>query len=171
MIGRNLPAFIPLLFLMGALSIFFLGLWRRRSGYPVILAFSLTGFFFSVYGFHGVLTRGTVRYFFGGWVPPVGIEFYYDLLAAFVLVVVNTVSLIVLTNARMGVAVELEGKETFYYTTVMLLLCGLNGIVLTGDLFNLYVFIEISSLAGYGLIAAGDKGIRRRHSPLSGTLS
>jgi multicomponent Na+:H+ antiporter subunit D len=157
MITRNLPALIPLLFLSGALSVFLLGLWRRRSGYPATLVFSMTGFFLSVYGFHRVLTRGTVRYFFGGWVPPVDIEFYYDLLAAFVLMVVNSVSLIVLMNARMGVAAELEGKETFYYTTVMLLLCGLNGIVLTGDLFNLYVFIEISSLAGYGLIASGEK--------------
>lgn len=157
MTARNLPALLPLLFLGGALLIFFLGMWKRKTAYWATLALLATGFSISVHGFQMVLKHGTVRYFFGGWAPPVGIEFYYDALAAFLLLIVNAVALVVLFNAQLSVAAELKGRETFYYTTVMLLLCGLNGIVLTGDFFNLYVFIEISSLAAYGLIAAGEK--------------
>ncbi|MFC2155951.1 proton-conducting transporter membrane subunit, partial [Acidobacteriota bacterium] len=44
-----------------------------------------------------------------------------------------------------------------YFAAVVLMLCGFNGIVITGDLFNLYVFLEISSLSLYGLIASGEK--------------
>ena len=48
-------------------------------------------------------------------------------------------------------------KETAFYSLYMLFVAGLLGIVITGDIFNMYVFIEISSLAGYALIASGKK--------------
>src|SRR5690625_7559770 len=44
-----------------------------------------------------------------------------------------------------------------YYTVTMLLMLGFNGMVLTGDLFNLYVFLEISSLSSYAVLAIGKK--------------
>ncbi|MFO7445894.1 MAG: monovalent cation/H+ antiporter subunit D family protein [Ignavibacteriaceae bacterium] len=157
MIERNLPALIPLLFLASALIVPLIGLWKRNAVFAVTLFSFLIVFALSAYGFVFVLENGTVRYFFGGWPPPFGIEYYYDSLAAFVSLVINVVALIVIIHSGKMVNAETEFKKIPFYSIVALLLCGLNGIVLTGDLFNLYVFIEISSLAGYALIAIGEK--------------
>ena len=50
-----------------------------------------------------------------------------------------------------------EDKQSAFYSIYMLFITGLMGIVITGDIFNIYVFLEISSLAGYALIAIGKK--------------
>ncbi|MFO7716796.1 complex I subunit 5 family protein, partial [Desulfosarcina sp.] len=59
-------------------------------------------------------------------------------------------------------AKEIMGKRIGFYSLAMLLMAGLTGMVVTGDLFNLYVFLEISALASYALVAIGD-----RRAPLS----
>ncbi|MEX2584763.1 MAG: proton-conducting transporter membrane subunit, partial [Balneolaceae bacterium] len=99
-----------------------------------------------------------LRYFFGAWQPPIGIEFVYDGLSAFVILVINVVAFIVLIHSRHVALGEFPRKQMAYYSLVMLMMLGFNGMVLTGDLFNLYVFLEISSLSTYALIAIGEKG-------------
>ncbi|MEX2364531.1 MAG: proton-conducting transporter membrane subunit, partial [Balneolaceae bacterium] len=89
--------------------------------------------------------------------PPIGIEFVYDGLAAFVILVINTVAFLVLIHSRHIATAEFPHKKIAYYSVTMLLMLGFNGMVLTGDLFNLYVFLEISSLSSYALIAIGEK--------------
>ncbi len=157
MIERNLPAIIPLLFLTSALLIPLISDWKKKVSYPFTIVTTLTATSLSVYGFIYVLYNGTIRYHFGGWVPPIGIEYVYDPLSSFVSLVINFIALVVLTHSYIPVEQDLEGKQTAYYSVVMLLLTGFNGMIITGDLFNLYVFIEISSLAGYALIAVGEK--------------
>jgi len=157
MIERNLPAIIPLLFLTSALLIPLISVWKKKVSYPFTIVTTLTATSLSVYGFIYVLYNGTIRYHFGGWVPPIGIEYVYDPLSSFVSLVINFIALVVLTHSYIPVEQDLEGKQTAYYSVVMLLLTGFNGMIITGDLFNLYVFIEISSLAGYALIAVGEK--------------
>ncbi|MBS3944256.1 MAG: monovalent cation/H+ antiporter subunit D family protein, partial [Melioribacter sp.] len=157
MIERNLPALIPLIFLASALLIPILGLWKKKLAYPLAIIATLTSASLSVYGFIYVLLNGTIRYNFSGWIPPIGIEYVYDPLSSFVVLVINFITLVVLTHSFIPVTIDLEFKQTAYYSVVMLLLTGFNGMVITGDLFNLYVFIEISSLAGYALIAVGEK--------------
>ena len=56
---------------------------------------------------------------------------------------------------------ELPEKKVYFYTVFLLQVAGFLGIVITGDLFNLYVFLEIASLAGYALIAVGEDAISR----------
>src|SRR5690606_30161926 len=157
MIANHLPAIIPLIFLASALLIPLVGIRYRNASYPLAMLSILSAAVLSIYGFIHVLSYGTINYYFGGWVPPIGIEYVYDPLSSFVAMVINTVSLLVLIHAFRIVPSDLQGKETAYYSVVMLLLTGLNGMIITGDLFNLYVFIEISSLSGYALIAVGEK--------------
>lgn len=157
MIANHLPAIIPLVFLASALLIPLIGIWKKSFVYPVAILSVLSAACLSVYGFIYVLSYGTINYYFGGWAPPIGIEYVYDPLSSFVAMVINTVSLLVLIHAFRIVPSDLQGRETAYYSVVMLLLTGLNGMIITGDLFNLYVFIEISSLSGYALIAVGEK--------------
>ena len=103
-----------------------------------------------------VLRSGVVRYELGGWAAPWGIEYRVDALGAFVLLFVSAIGAIVLTYAPQSVAREIP-RERQYLFCVAFLLCltGLLGIVITGDLFNLFVFLEISSLSSYALIALG----------------
>jgi multicomponent Na+:H+ antiporter subunit D len=103
-----------------------------------------------------VWTNGTISYHMGGWPPPIGIEYRVDLLNAFVLVLVSLVSAIMMPYARRSVAFEIDGdKQAWFYTMYLLCLTGLLGITITGDAFNAFVFMEISSLSSYVLIAMG----------------
>ncbi|MDZ7681475.1 MAG: proton-conducting transporter membrane subunit [Fodinibius sp.] len=112
----------------------------------------------SAYGLLQFIQTGeTIRYFFGGWSPPIGIEFVYDGLAAFIVLVINAIAFLVLIHSKKISQNEFPGKLMAYYSVAMLMMLGFNGMVLTGDLFNLYVFLEISSLSSYALIAIGEK--------------
>lgn len=112
----------------------------------------------SVWALAYVLDDGTIRYNLGGWAPPVGIEYVVDLVAAFVATIVTTVSTLVLIATRRWAIREAGDRLGSFYGLVMLLLAGLVGMVVTGDLFNLFVFIEISSLAAYALVFLGGRG-------------
>jgi multicomponent Na+:H+ antiporter subunit D len=103
-----------------------------------------------------VTTSGPISYQLGGWAPPWGIEYRVDALSAFVLVLVTAVGTVMMPFTRRSVAHEIDGdKQAWFYTMYLLCLAGLLGIVITGDAFNAFVFLEISSLSTYVLIALG----------------
>jgi multicomponent Na+:H+ antiporter subunit D len=99
---------------------------------------------------------GAISYHLGGWAPPWGIEYRVDLLAAFVLLIVSAMATLVMGFAHDSVEQEIpEPRVARFYAAFLLALAGLLGIVATGDAFNLFVFLEISSLASYALISMG----------------
>jgi multicomponent Na+:H+ antiporter subunit D len=103
-----------------------------------------------------VLAEGTISYEMGGWAAPWGIEYRVDVVNAFVLVIVAAIGAIVTPFARDSIEQEIaEERIPLFYTMYLLFLAGLMGITITGDVFNLYVFLEISSLATYVLISMG----------------
>lgn len=103
-----------------------------------------------------VREAGVISYAIGNWPPPWGIEYRVDGLNSFVLVLVSLVAAIVAPYARASVAAELPADQHYlFYTMYSLCLAGLLGITITGDAFNLFVFLEISSLSTYVLIALG----------------
>ena len=100
------------------------------------------------------LSDGVISYAVGGWPPPWGIEMRVDTANAFVLLVVAAVSTLVLLFAKESIKKEIdESQHTLFYTAYLLCLAGLSGILITGDAFNLFVFLEISSLATYTLVS------------------
>ncbi len=104
----------------------------------------------------GRCRTGPISYAMGGWAPPWGIEYRVDLLNAFVLVLVSSVAAVLIPFARRSVTLELdEGREAWFYCMYLLCLTGLLGITATGDAFNAFVFLEISSLSTYVMIATG----------------
>jgi len=103
-----------------------------------------------------VSQRGTVSYALGGWAAPWGIEYRVDLLGAYVLLIVAALAALVLSYARRSVAQEVAPERTAqFYAVFLLVLAGFCGISVTGDAFNLFVFLEVSSLASYSLISMG----------------
>lgn len=107
-----------------------------------------------------VLEHGSISYTLGGWAAPYGIEYRIDAANAYVLLVVAGIASVVLPffPGRVGAAIS-DRRERLFYATFLLCFAGLLGIAATGDAFNVFVFLEISSLASYGLVALGrDRG-------------
>ncbi len=103
-----------------------------------------------------VLEMGTVNYSIGGWPAPWGIEYRIDIANAFVLVIITVIGSAVMPYARASVEAEIEESRIYlFYCMYLLNLAGLLGIAITGDVFNLFVFLEISSLSSYVLISLG----------------
>ena len=103
-----------------------------------------------------VMASGEIVYELGGWAAPWGIEYRVDMLNAWVLIIVTCVGAVVTPYAKLSAEKEID-RDRLYIFYAMLLLCetGLLGITVTGDAFNLFVFLEISSLSTYVLISMG----------------
>jgi multicomponent Na+:H+ antiporter subunit D len=153
----NSPALVPLLFLAAAISLPVLAIRKTMVAYLATMVASFGSLIISSYNIFRVLRNGPLTYHFGGWFPPIGIEYVLDPLSSFVALVVNVIAFFVLWHSGGIQEREIPGKSVPYYALAMLFLCGANGIIVTGDLFNLYVFLEIFSLAGYGLIGIGER--------------
>ena len=154
MIGAHLPALQIALPLAAAP----LCLLLRRGGlaWALALVVSWTALIISVLLLQQVLRDGPLSYALGGWAPPWGIEYRVDTINAFVLLIVAALGAVVLPYARTSVAHELPASQQgLFYTAFLLCLTGLLGVTITGDAFNLFVFLEISSLSSYVLIGLG----------------
>ena len=104
------------------------------------------------------LEDGPWHYHLGGWVPPWGIEYVIDPLSGGLAVLVAFIALLTSIYADAQRRQLPATRAGLFNCLLMLLVAGLLGIIITGDLFNLYVFLEISSIAAYGLLSAG--GVR-----------
>jgi len=103
-----------------------------------------------------VMSSGIIIYELGGWSAPWGIEYRIDKFSAFMLLIITSVSTTILLSAQTSIEKEItEDKHTLFYILYLLSLTGMLGIVSTGDVFNAFVFLEISSLSAYALIALG----------------
>ena len=114
-------------------------------------------FAISVFILIAVNQQGTLTYELGSWPAPWGIQYHIDIVGAYVLVIVSAIASITLLASRCLVENDITPqKHSLFYTAFLLCLTGLLGIVATGDAFNVFVFLEISSLSSYALIAMGD---------------
>lgn len=103
-----------------------------------------------------VLADGTISYELGGWAAPLGIEYRVDSLNAFVLLIVSGIAAVVLPFTRASLPLEMVREKAYlFHCAFLLCLTGLLGVTITGDAFNLFVFLEISSLSSYILISLG----------------
>lgn len=103
-----------------------------------------------------VLNGSPISYHMGGWRPPFGIEYRVDVLTAFVLIIVSGVAFLTSIYSYYSIDDEIEeAKKPMFLAAFLLCVAGFLGITITNDAFNIYVFLEISSLAAYVLIAMG----------------
>lgn len=147
---------IPFFIIVPLLSAFLISLagrkWRNSS---IIISFlaNLVLFILSTYSVFLVKGNGVMVYKVGGWIPPVGIAMVLDGLTSFMMVTTNLIAFLI-TIFSINYMNKFTGRWKFY-TLYMLMLAGMNGVIITGDLFNLYVFLEIASVASYALVAFG----------------
>ncbi|GAA6135766.1 monovalent cation/H+ antiporter subunit D family protein [Oceaniserpentilla sp. 4NH20-0058] len=152
MLDLHLTAFPILLPLIAAPIALILGRSILSWGFATFV--SGWAFFVACQLLIATLSDGVLSYAVGGWEPPWGIELRIDAANAFVLLVVSAISTLVLLYSKLSIEKEIhESKHSLYYTAHLLCLAGLSGILVTGDAFNLFVFLEISSLATYTLVS------------------
>ena len=97
-----------------------------------------------------VFSTGRFTYAVGDYTPPFGIELVTDGISATLVVLVSVVTVAVVLYAR-----RTGPDSNSFYSELLLLTAGISGVFVTGDVFNLYVFIEITGLATYALVATG----------------
>ena len=153
----QLPAAAPVTLLTFAIVAPVAARLRVALAFPVALVAGVIATAASALLLADVLADGPRNYELGGWAPPVGIVYVADEVAAYVTLVVTSVSLLALVATRRWALREAGDRLGAFYGLVLLLFAGLTGMVLTGDLFNLFVFLEISSLAGYALVFIGGR--------------
>jgi multicomponent Na+:H+ antiporter subunit D len=150
----HLPVLPVVLPLAGALLQPIVGLTSSRMAWPLAVGTAGVTAAAALASLGDVLAHGTRRYAVGGWPPPWGIEVVIDPLSGFVATVISTVSALALLAGGAGVRALFTRLEPVYYALALLLLTGLLGMVVSGDLFNVFVFLEVASIASYALVAA-----------------
>jgi multicomponent Na+:H+ antiporter subunit D len=92
----------------------------------------------------------------GSWPAPFGIELRVDSFSALLLLVITGASSVALVGCRESIDQQIEPeRQPYFFAAWLLALAGLVGIVVSADAFNIFVFMEISSLASYILVAGG----------------
>lgn len=115
--------------------------------------------FLLVLAFYILISNGneTLTYKIGGWQPvkniPIGIHLVVDGLAASMLIIINLIGFLAGIYA-IPYMKKFTG-ENYFFVLFSLMVAGMNGVVITGDLFNMFVFLEISVISSYALVAFG----------------
>ncbi len=111
----------------------------------IALCYTAENFWLVVYG-----VKQPVSYLFGGWIAPLGIVYTVDGLGAVLGLLVGIDMVLIVLYSIWYMRGE-EGIE-WYYTLLLLLESAMIGIVYTGDIFNLFVMIELLAISAYGLV-------------------
>ncbi|MEI2693264.1 MAG: proton-conducting transporter membrane subunit [Anaerolineae bacterium] len=143
-----LPVLIPLV-----TGIITLLLNNRRAERAVSLVGVSLGLIYAIYLLALVWQQGRVFTAMGNWPPPYGIVLVVDMFSAIMLLLSALMGWVVLlyTFATLDQARERHN----FYTLYLLMLMGVNGAFLAGDLFNLYVWFEVMLIASFGLMTLG----------------
>ncbi len=152
---HQFPAIIVVAPLIASIFIFFFGWRNKQLAFPLAMGGLSVCVVSAAVALDSVLRYGPTQYQLGGWQPPWGIEFRVDHLTAFMLALVSLLGWLAAVYAKKSVEQELPEKISLFWTLYMLLITGLLGIIITGDMFNLFVLLEVASLSGYALVASG----------------
>lgn len=147
-----IPLFVVLPMLL-AFSGMLIGMWSKQLVSKLAVAIAVCLVFLSMAGYYLVLTKNVVVYQIGNWPAPIGINYVLDGFSALMLLTVSVIAL--MASVFSQAYISKYTRQDMFFSLLMLMLTGLNGVILTGDLFNLYVFLEIASLSAYALVAFG----------------
>ncbi|HDQ99333.1 MAG TPA: NADH/ubiquinone/plastoquinone (complex I) [candidate division WOR-3 bacterium] len=152
-----LTQYLPLFVVVPLAGAFLIPLLGRAWRYLADIVGNLVGAFLVAFSIYGLVTLAQggqpVVYSLGSWGPRLGIVLVYDSLSALIVLIANLVGLPALLFSTRYLD-RYTGRWK-YYTLFMLLLAGLNGVALAGDIFNLFVFLEIAAVSSYALVAFG----------------
>ncbi len=160
MTTEHFPALIVVTPLMVSCIVFAAGWFNRNVCFPLVIT-ALTACLIFAAGLAAAVLRNDnpLHYHLGAWPPPWGIEYVVDHLNALILLAIAVIALLTAVYSRSMAAREFpETKLPQFYTLYLLQVTGLFGITITGDVFNLYVLVEIASFSAYAMIGMGERG-------------
>lgn len=129
---------------------------RPRVSWAIALGSAWWAFLAAFALLRQVMADGPIHYALGDWAAPYGIEYVVDPANAWVLLIVGMIAAVVTPYALLSIEREVpDARIPLFYAAFILCMTGLLGIAITGDVFNVFVFLEISSLSAYALIALG----------------
>ena len=150
-----LPIGILLSQLIGAVIALLAGLWRPLAAQAVAVVSMAIGLVFSVMAIVATQDGNVLVHELGGWPPPIGIEYILDGLSAFMVTVIAFIGLLIaIYPVRAGFGYS-PSRLSPLYSLMLLILTGLTGVALSGDLFHLFVFLEVYAIASYALVSLG----------------
>ena len=156
----NLPVYIVILPLFGAILCPLFMHFSKFMGRAIVVIAVGTALVLSIIQLYNISETEMVNYWMGGYIPPLGIEFMIDSLSATIIILILAIGFLSILYSMPFLKNETKLKTDGYFTVLSLLITGLLGMTSTRDIFNLYVFLEITSIAGYALIAmGGDRGV------------
>jgi len=148
------PIVAPILLPLAPAIVAFL-LREQRIGKWVSVAGSALGLLAACLLMAEVLRTGVVAAQMGNWAAPFGITFVADLLAGVMVVITAITALAVSIYATGEITRRMEYLG--YHTLFQMLIVGVTGAFLTGDIFNLYVWFEVMLIASFGLLILGGR--------------
>jgi len=143
---RILPFFV-IIPVFSAVSTLLVSRWERRK-FPRIWSILTVSSLLVLLYF--IWDKGVLVHEMGGWKAPFGVVLVKDSLTRFMLLIINGVALITLLYSYSYILKREDYLR--FFSLFLLMLAGMNGVVLTGDLFNLFIFLEIASIASYVLV-------------------
>ena len=166
-ISPHIPVLVIVIPLFGAFLTPLLSKIHSRIRDWFVIIITLITLFFALYLMRDILINGIRIYVFGAnpytlaipehAISPVRIILEVDALNAFMVLITTFLAFIACIYSLEYIK-KFTGLDK-YYTLILLLLTGMNGVLLTGDMFNLFVFLEIISIAGCALVVFHtDKG-------------
>ncbi|MBE8220038.1 MAG: monovalent cation/H+ antiporter subunit D family protein [Alphaproteobacteria bacterium] len=152
-----LQIIVPLLAApLAAMSLLFGQVRMRHLAWGVTTLSLAIAFFISLALFVQVQSGGTISYALGDWQAPIGIVYIVDSASSFILPLICGIALVATLFAPRLLKDEISlHDQPIFYTLWLLTIAGMLGQVITGDAFNIFVFLEITSLSAYALIALG----------------
>jgi multicomponent Na+:H+ antiporter subunit D len=150
-----IPVLLPVGLLLAGIVAAFVGLWHATVARVVAVAAVAAALVVAIVGSVHVLDAGPISHHLGGWPPPIGIEYVLDPLSGAMAILVCSVGLLVLVYPPIAGYYERTRRGAPIHALTLLLLTGLLGVLMSGDLFNLYVFLEVYAIATYALVALG----------------
>ncbi|MDA0205789.1 MAG: proton-conducting transporter membrane subunit [Acidobacteria bacterium] len=150
---QHLPALVFLIPFFAAISLPLVAMRDERRAGSIALAALCAMSAAAIASLWTILDQGVVRYDFGGWAAPIGIEWVADEVAAIMAVAASLLALVCVFYAASLPTTAIEGRMIPFYAILLLLISGLAGVIYAGDLFNLFVFLEIVALSAYALVA------------------
>ncbi len=149
------PPAIVLFMLMAAFIMPAIAHFRRSLCAPFSCGFMAVGLAGSLYLASLAAEGRVIRYAAGGWPPPWGIEVVINPFSAFILVVITFICLLILFYSTASLQTEVaENAIGWYYTIFLLLVASMMGMAMTQDIFNMYVFIEVTGISACALVLA-----------------
>tara|TARA_B100001093_G_scaffold189801_1_gene182378 strand:- start:8157 stop:9650 length:1494 start_codon:yes stop_codon:yes gene_type:complete len=151
---KNLPILVVLTPLMMSLIVVLIS--NNFLSWLLTLFTTLITFIFSILLYQEVYIHTEISYALGNWVPPLGIEYLIDKVSIIPIIIIALISFLATFFASKIMPAEINNSSiSKVYSLWLLAIAGLIGLVTTGDAFNLFVFLEISSLASVALVAMG----------------